>query len=230
MSDDFSEYVSTLRQQVDHHFNLSELKILSFDLGIDYEHLAGDSKLPKIQNLILHFSRRGRLREFVTACAKARPAITWPDTPPTEVQIAESKKLELQAPGQTNIHIAGNVGPGSAVGPGAKVEAQNIAGRDVNVYGDQVQGDKVSGDKVQGDKIITVTFEAPPQLLSPAGTQERRDLGILLRKVKQFWIDGVLENSIHNIALNKKKKETQADAVAHVWEQVLELPDQSRQT
>lgn len=97
--------------------------------------------------------------------------------------------------------------------------------------GDFVGRDKVAGDKVLGDKIITVTYEAPPpRPLPQAEAQERRNLTILLNKVKTFWIESVLEKSIHQVALIDLGKETQAEAVANAWEQVLELPDQSRQT
>lgn len=83
---------------------------------------------------------------------------------------------------------------------------------------------------IAGDQIITHIYEAPPPSLSPAEAKERHDLGILLNKVRTFWIEGVLEKSIHTIALIDLGKETQAETVAHAWEQVLELPDQSRQT
>ena len=68
----------------------------------------------------------------------------------------------------------------------------------------------------------TPIYDAIPQPLSPAEAKERRDLGILLKKVKTFWIEGVLEKSVHNMALIDLGKETQAEAVAHAWEQVLE--------
>lgn len=83
---------------------------------------------------------------------------------------------------------------------------------------------------IAGDQIITHIYESPPPPLSPAEAKERRELDILLNKVKQFWIEGVLEKSVHQMALIDLGKETQAEAVAHAWEQVLELPDQSRQT
>ena len=76
----------------------------------------------------------------------------------------------------------------------------------------------------------TPVYEAALSPLSPAEAKERRDLGILLNKVKTFWVEGVLEHSVHNMALIDLGKETQAEAVVHAWEQVLELPDQSRQT
>lgn len=83
---------------------------------------------------------------------------------------------------------------------------------------------------IAGNQIITHIYEAPPPALSPAEAKERRKLGILLNKVKTFWIEGVLEKSVHHMALIELGKETQAEAVAHAWDQVLELPDQSRQT
>jgi MFS family permease/DNA polymerase III delta prime subunit len=83
---------------------------------------------------------------------------------------------------------------------------------------------------IAGDQVITNVYEAPPPVLPPAEAKERRELSILLDKVKTFWIEGVLEKSVHTIALIDLGKETQAEAVAHAWEQILELPDQSRQT
>ncbi len=85
---------------------------------------------------------------------------------------------------------------------------------------------EVRGDVIEGNKIITTVYQAPP----PAEAADRHNLAILLGKVKQFWIEGVLEKSVYTIALIDLGKETQAQAVAHAWEQVLELPDQSRQT
>lgn len=103
-------------------------------------------------------------------------------------------------------------------------------GQVVNIEAETYIAGDVKGDTVSGDKIITHICEAPPPPLPPAEAKERRELGILLGKVKQFWIEGVLEKSVHTIALIDLGKETQAEAVAHAWEQVLELPDQSRQT
>ena len=75
-------------------------------------------------------------------------------------------------------------------------------------------------------RIAKITTSLPPVI----GDKERRNLHVLLDKVKQFWIEGVLEKSVYSLALINLGKETQAEAVAHAWEQILELPDQSRQT
>ena len=59
---------------------------------------------------------------------------------------------------------------------------------------------------------------------------DRRNKRILLERVKQFWIEGVLEKSLYNMVLLDLGKERQVEAVEHPWERVLELPDQSRQS
>ncbi len=59
------------------------------------------------------------------------------------------------------------------------------------------------------------------------GTGDRANQLILLQKVRQFWIEGVLEQSVHRRALMEVTRETRPDAVTHPWQQVLELPDQS---
>jgi len=45
----------------------------------------------------------------------------------------EEGKDQSATPVSESIHIGGSVGPGTAIGAGARVEAQNIAGRDVSI-------------------------------------------------------------------------------------------------
>lgn len=158
MSNEFREYIATIRHLIDHHFNQEEITLLAFDLGVDFEHLAGSSKLPKIQNLILSMSRRGRLGDLVTACSRFRPKTTWPDVPSAEEQIGESQQLDEQSSLQTSIHVEGHLASGIIAGSGARVEAQNISGRDVNINEDKVQGDKVLGNKI----VYMSKGEQPP--------------------------------------------------------------------
>jgi DNA polymerase III delta prime subunit len=55
---------------------------------------------------------------------------------------------------------------------------------------------------------------------------DRRNLVALLTNVQQFWIEGVLQSSIHG-ALLALDKQTAPDAVEHPWEMQLALPDAS---
>jgi DNA polymerase III delta prime subunit len=90
--------------------------------------------------------------------------------------------------------------------------------------GAYVEGDVHAGIFVGRDYIVT------PAPLSPADAQERRNLRILLEKVRQFWVEGVLEKSVHGALLIELGKETRPEAIEHPWEMVMELPDQARQT
>jgi hypothetical protein len=60
--------------------------------------------------------------------------------------------------------------------------------------------------------------------LSLAEKKERDEQLILLRKVKQFWVKGVLENSVHGQALIDLGREEWSETKAQPWEQILELP------
>jgi serine/threonine protein kinase len=63
---------------------------------------------------------------------------------------------------------------------------------------------------------LTVT---PP----PSSTQRQRQ--ILLRKVRTFWIEGVLNQSLHGAALLALGLQTQPDAIANPWRLVLQEPE-----
>lgn len=72
----------------------------------------------------------------------------------------------------------------------------------------------------------------PPPPLSPDDAKKRRELEILLGRVKEFWIEGVFKKSLHNVAVLDLAKETLEDAVEatpNPLGQVLELPDQPSQ-
>lgn len=71
---------------------------------------------------------------------------------------------------------------------------------------------------------IRITYNLPP-----AEAEERRILLQLAGSVRQFWVEGVLQNSIHDTAMIELHKEAQPDAVQHPWERVLELPGQTAQ-
>lgn len=86
-----TRYLRTLRRLIDHHFNLEEIKLICFDLGIDYEHLSGESKLGKINELILNLARNGRLAELQTLLQEERPNVEWPDIPPAEQQARDER-------------------------------------------------------------------------------------------------------------------------------------------
>ncbi len=68
-----------LRQLISKHFNLDEIRLLCFDLNIDFDSLNGPAKENKIAELLLLLRRNGRLSELGPLLMKQRPNINWQD-------------------------------------------------------------------------------------------------------------------------------------------------------
>ncbi len=54
-----------LREALDNHLNLEELRMLCFDLGMDFDDLAGENKVGRIRELILRCERQGQLPALI---------------------------------------------------------------------------------------------------------------------------------------------------------------------
>ena len=81
----------------------------------------------------------------------------------------------------------------------------------------------VSGDRniFAGTGDINIVYNLPP-----VEADTRRNLLILLDKVKHDWIEGVLEQSVHHEAMLQLGKESRPEMVEHPWARVLEHPEQ----
>lgn len=123
MATESAKYLSVLHKQVDKYFVLDEVRTISFDIGIDYENIPGETRSAFIRNLILSMARQNRLPELISHLRDARPSVAWEAVP---------NDFEL---------------------PQDMVQEQLQAVVNYHVYGDYVNGDKVAGDKVGGDKI-----------------------------------------------------------------------------
>ncbi len=71
-------WFSGLRREIATSFNISELKILCADRGVDFEDVGGEGLEFKAREMISYFSRRGRISELAAYCASARPNDSWP--------------------------------------------------------------------------------------------------------------------------------------------------------
>jgi hypothetical protein len=80
MASDGNNYkqLSRLRDLLAEHFNLEELKMLCFDLGLDIENLPPGGKKLVAQELVDYMRRRGHLPDLVEACEERRPNVAWP--------------------------------------------------------------------------------------------------------------------------------------------------------
>lgn len=63
----------------------------------------------------------------------------------------------------------------------------------------------------------------------PYSRQEYRHRQILLNKVKNYWIKGVLETSLHGVVLIELGLENRFDALDRPWGMLWETPEQARQ-
>lgn len=66
-----------LQRQLIEHFDLSELKNLCFDLHVDYDELAGETKSGKARELVKYCHRTGKIAALVTRCQELQPHVVW---------------------------------------------------------------------------------------------------------------------------------------------------------
>jgi hypothetical protein len=68
----------------------------------------------------------------------------------------------------------------------------------------------------------------PPPRPEPSGrSSEQRNRSRMLARVRSFWVDGVLEQSLHQIARLELGLETRPQAVPHPWELLVHPLDQA---
>jgi len=67
-----------LLRMLHRYFNISELRSLCFDLGIDYEDLSGENKSDKVRELVAYMDRHGRTSDLLSICKQLRPLVSWP--------------------------------------------------------------------------------------------------------------------------------------------------------
>ncbi len=68
-----------LRQFFDTRFSEDELRTVCFDLGIDYDNLAGMGKAGKARELVAYYERNSRIPELLAVARQLRPGVSWPD-------------------------------------------------------------------------------------------------------------------------------------------------------
>ena len=55
-----------LLNELDQRLNLEDVKTLLFELGIDYDDLAGDTKKGKLREMLLYMERQGQMPRLVS--------------------------------------------------------------------------------------------------------------------------------------------------------------------
>ena len=134
------KYLRDLRRGMLNSFDQEELKIIAFDLSINWDDLSGDTRPTKANALILHFARRGELEELVALLREERPNIDWPNLPPSEKQTIDEQILNPEQGdwvGGDKITI-GNLKDVEAAAIGEKAQAaraENVGGAFIQAGG-----------------------------------------------------------------------------------------------
>ena len=104
--------LSQLRQLLSVYFNESEIRTLTFDLGLDYEMLAGPTKGDKVRELVMQLWRSGRLPELVELGRELRPNVAWPELLPEAARPAPAARaaepMQRREPAVANPFTYGN--------------------------------------------------------------------------------------------------------------------------
>lgn len=85
-----TKYFRELRQGIVEAFDEGELKLLVFDLSIDWGELQGDTKSLKTHSLIMMLARHGRLSDLLYLLREQRPHLDWPMIPSADKQIEDA--------------------------------------------------------------------------------------------------------------------------------------------
>jgi len=76
-----THYLVGLRQLINRHYRQDDLRLLCTDLGLDYDHLPGDTKLLKVNTLLRQYDRSGQLADLIIGLRSKNPEIPWPELP-----------------------------------------------------------------------------------------------------------------------------------------------------
>jgi hypothetical protein len=154
MTTDSSRYLSDLHKQIDRLFNLEEVRTLCFDLGVDFDNVAGEGKSARIRELILQLARRDELPRLIDLVRQERPNAVW-----TGVPANFSLPGGLETPEKTPPATANYYGPVTFNQQGQVVHGlqANIAGdAHINHIGDKIEGDRITVGNISGSSGIAI--------------------------------------------------------------------------
>lgn len=69
--------LSQLHQKLIRYFSHDELRTICFNLGMDYEDVAGESRNHTARELLRYLERRGLIPKLIDLCRESRPGVTW---------------------------------------------------------------------------------------------------------------------------------------------------------
>src|SRR3990172_12665724 len=102
----------------------------------------------------------------------------------------------------------------------------NISGGNVQGFIQENHGTVNQNFIYQVSELISGQASGTEQSLTQVEFRQRK---VLLSKVKEYWIEGVLEKSLHTKSMIELDLEERSDAVERPFSGFEELPEESRQ-
>lgn len=132
-------FLADMQSKLCTYFDGDEIQTMSFVLGVDYDTLRGATKPTKVNSLLTHVGRLGRLPELLTYADMNRNNVDWPDLP------ADFELPQGVAGSETDGATVYHIGTLNTQG-GAFVSATSVSGSDFS-NAKTIQGDAIAGSK-----------------------------------------------------------------------------------
>jgi hypothetical protein len=98
---------------MERYFNLEDIRMLCFDLGVDFDSVPGNEKSSKIRELITALGRNGRLPELLDLVQQKRRNVAWPPIP-ADFELPQSLKSDAPAAATVTHNYYGDVTQGDS--------------------------------------------------------------------------------------------------------------------
>jgi hypothetical protein len=69
--------LAEVAEKMEQLFSLEQVEALMFDLGVDRDEVAGDTKPLIVRNFLKEAARMGMVRELLKLCKRKRPFVEW---------------------------------------------------------------------------------------------------------------------------------------------------------
>lgn len=76
-----SRFRLKLREAINKHYNLDELRLLAAELSVDWDSIPGQTKQIKLLELVEYLDRRKELGKLISVIKRERPNVDWPGFP-----------------------------------------------------------------------------------------------------------------------------------------------------
>lgn len=109
-NDPLESRLAELRSLMSKYFSKGEVRTLAFDLGIDYDELAGETKSEKIVSLVQYAQTHNKLEALLNQCKKLRDFVKWPDLYNTTAVAAapSTANIDIYSRLEIGLHRLGN--------------------------------------------------------------------------------------------------------------------------